>query len=1352
MRNNKNYNIGLDIGTNSVGWAIVEENNQKIFKKGGKALWGVRLFDEAVSAEDRRLKRNTRRKYERRRQRIKLLQEEFKEEIEKVDKDFYQKLYESKYHKNDTKNKTLNITDLEKKEIFNKYSTIYHLRNELMTNNEKFDIRLVYLAIHHIIKYRGNFNYNARNLNINDIDVANSLNEIFNLIIANIKPENFPDTSSEVDVNALYKTLLSNSTKNDIQKNIANILNNTPSNFSNNFAKLILGKESNITKMFDLENEKEIKLSFTKSDFDNKLMETADDLGEVYYIIIAIKNLYDALFLKKIFNSSDDNIKFLSEYMIKRHDKHKKDLNKLKIILNIGKSKNEINNTTNYNKVFRSTNKDMCLYDKYVKNNIDYDTFKKDLIKILDDVLKESPDINKEYNDIILELEKEEFLPRIASTDNGRFPYQLNKTELIKIIENQGKYYKFLLDKANDGEYKLVKLLSFKIPYYVGPLTSSDKSNYAWMIKKENVKITPYNFEEIVDKEASAEKFITRMISHCTYLLDEPVLPNNSILYCKFKVMNELKQIKINNEKLSNEVQKDIFENLFKKETGTITERKFINYLNTTNYFEMYNGEYNIKGYSSDKEFANNMQSYIDFFGENGFFKDTNYTENDAEEIIKWITIFEDKDILEAKIKRNYKDLTDKSIKQLVNKKYSGWGNLSKKLLTEISYFDKNTSTPKNIINLMEETNENFMQIINNDKYNFQKIIKDNNKYVKNLDKLDYDVVGNLATSPQNKRGIYQSLKIVEELVNYMGYEPKNIMIEFARNDDVKKRTDNRKKYLEQLYEANKNTIDEYKSLRNELNKKENKDLSDMRLFLYFIQEGKCLYSGEKINIEELNDKNKYEIDHIIPRTLIKDNSIDNLALVLRKYNQDKKASYVLPVTWQKNQKMYWNLLKEHKLMSNKKYYNLNRREFKQEDIDGFINRQLVETRQITKHVANILENYYKKSNIIYLKADISHNYREKYDLFKFRQINDYHHAHDAYLAAVLGEYKEYYLKKELNYDAIKEMNNEIVKLDEGKRNKLQYGYVVNSLDENLFDIVSKISSKFVNEKTGDVNFNPKEFNEIVENTLYRNDILISRKSEAKEGKFYKETIYKRGVGTIPINKKMDVNIYGGYSNMETKNLMLIKLKDNYKIIGIPKYFNKHTSTLEIDNFINEQLNNKKHNEFEIIKNDIPFETEIKYKNQAVYITGYSVRNKNCEICNATQLKIPKKLYVKWKYALNYILKNNQKYQEDALKYIDDIYSFLLNINYYPLFESAIDKIKNNISFSELSLSDKQQIINELLNLFHCNSINANLSKYNLSDRIGRLSGINITSGTIITKSITGLKGNIYEFQNSSDN
>ena len=44
--------------------------------------------------------------------------------------------------------------------------------------------------------------------------------------------------------------------------------------------------------------------------------------------------------------------------------------------------------------------------------------------------------------------------------------------------------------------------------------------------KKENVKITPYNFDEVVDKENTAEQFIKRMVSHCTYLLDEYALPN----------------------------------------------------------------------------------------------------------------------------------------------------------------------------------------------------------------------------------------------------------------------------------------------------------------------------------------------------------------------------------------------------------------------------------------------------------------------------------------------------------------------------------------------------------------------------------------------------------------------------------------------------------------------------------------------------------------------------------------------------------------------------------------------------------------------------------------------------------
>ena len=70
---NKKYNIGLDIGTTSVGWAVVESETQKILRKGKgnnrKALWGVRLFEEASTAEGRRGFRSTRRRYDRRRNR-----------------------------------------------------------------------------------------------------------------------------------------------------------------------------------------------------------------------------------------------------------------------------------------------------------------------------------------------------------------------------------------------------------------------------------------------------------------------------------------------------------------------------------------------------------------------------------------------------------------------------------------------------------------------------------------------------------------------------------------------------------------------------------------------------------------------------------------------------------------------------------------------------------------------------------------------------------------------------------------------------------------------------------------------------------------------------------------------------------------------------------------------------------------------------------------------------------------------------------------------------------------------------------------------------------------------------------
>ena len=77
--------------------------------------------------------------------------------------------------------------------------------------------------------------------------------------------------------------------------------------------------------------------------------------------------------------------------------------------------------------------------------------------------------------------------------------------------------------------------------------------------------------------------------------LNENAIPANSILYSKFKVLNELKQIKVNGDPLTPEQFKRVYENLFLNHSGTITEKVFIKFLQTDKDFDMFK-EFDIKG------------------------------------------------------------------------------------------------------------------------------------------------------------------------------------------------------------------------------------------------------------------------------------------------------------------------------------------------------------------------------------------------------------------------------------------------------------------------------------------------------------------------------------------------------------------------------------------------------------------------------------------------------------------------------------------------------------------------------------------------------------------------------------
>lgn len=1341
----KRYNIGLDIGTTSVGWAVTDANKHTVIRKGNKALWGVRLFEEANTAVTTRLARGNRRRFDRRRKRIKLLQELLKEEIEKVDSNFFQRMKESFYSKHDTINKTIKLTKRDKdniKKYYQKFPTIYHLRNELVNNPEKMDIRLVYLALHHIIKYRGNFLY-AGDFKIESLDIEEKIQEIFGEL--RDYSENIEFVNLEFLDTMKLKEILMISSKQDKVKAIKEELTNiVPKEFISEFQKAIVGNIFSVTKMFKLETEEEIKTNYKGSSFEDNLDTIEKLVGNNIEVLISIKELYDMLFLSSLFKRKGNHS--ISELMIERYEKHQKDLRFLKELLK--------ENRDQYIKMFKTSKnaKEACIYDQYIHNKITLDDLQRTLKKILESLFGEETYIEK-YHFII---ENEEFLPRITDSDNGKYPYQLNKEELIKIIQNQGKYYSSLLEKVEEKDfsekeenrYKIVKLLSFRIPYYVGPLNDSTsqtciKNKNAWLTYHKGYhanNITPYNFNQAIDIEKSAESFIKRMISHCTYLLQEKAMPTNSILYSKFKVLNELKQISVNNYRLEDKFQQKIYQELFLKQEN-ITEKKFIDYLRRQPEMSMYD-DFLIQGYSADKKFANNMKSYIDFFSENGIFKETFYTIEDAESIIEWITIFEDKEILEKKLKQEYPRLSENQLKRCLGLRYKGWSSLSKKLLTEIKNKDG-----KSIMELMEEVNplpekknQNFLQILNDKDYQFQQKI-DQENHIDSTRKINYQLVSDLTTSPANKRGIFQALKVVEEIVDYMGYEPQSITIEMARGSDKKKRRkDNRKQQLQKIYENCKKDIENYKKLCSELAEQEK--LTE-KLFLYFIQEGKSLYSGKPIDIEVLEE---CEVDHIIPRTLIKDDSLDNKALVFRNENQKKAASFTIPIEYRTSERItWWNRLLKNGLISRKKFNSLKRAEYSDKDIEGFINRQLVETRQITKHIANILQNYYSDSKIIYLNANLSYNYREKFELFKFRELNDYHHAHDAYLAAVLGAYQNYIFKGSINIDEVKEQTRKLY--EDRNYKELGYGIIINSINNCYLKYDGK---------TGEVktDFDADKFNEIIENTLYRNDILISKKTELRTGEFYNQTKNKKGGKGVSLKKGLPTDFYGAYTSLNPSYAMMIRYtkkgKDCQKLIGMPIYYDKQSQKDKTE-YIRNVLNIDKSDSITIIKDKIPFYSTLNWNNQVCMLVGATDK---VEVCNAKEFQVEKRNAIEWKYTL-YRLLHHKKELIDDMKYdeqLGEIIKYMIDKieKEYVLYQNLVNDMKKFFCYdnlNDLTIELKEKIIIEMLKLLKTNSETANLkfldSTYSMA--FGKKHGKTVENCQIINKSVTGIYEDSYE-------
>ena len=999
--NNKPYSIGLDIGTNSVGWSVITDdykvpskkmkvlgNTDKRFIK--KNLIGALLFDEGTTAEARRLKRTARRRYTRRKNRLRYLQEIFAEEMSKVDSSFFHRLDDSFLIPEDKRGSKYPIfaTLVEEKEYHKQFPTIYHLRKQLADSKEKADLRLIYLVLAHMIKYRGHFLYEEA-FDIKNNDIQKIFNEFISIYDNTFEGSSLSGQNAQVET--IFTDKISKSAKRE------RVLKLFPDEKStglfSEFLKLIVGNQADFKKHFDLEEK--APLQFSKDTYDEDLENLLEQIGDDFAdLFVAAKKLYDAILLSGILTVTDPSTKApLSASMIERYENHQNDLAALKQFI-------KKNLQEKYAEVFSDQSKDG--YAGYIDGKTTQEAFYKYIKNLLSKF---------EGTDYFLDkIEREDFLRKQRTFDNGSIPHQIHLQEMNAILRRQGEHYPFL----KENKEKIEKILTFRIPYYVGPLARGNR-DFAWLTRNSDQAIRPWNFEEIVDKASSAEDFINKMTNYDLYLPEEKVLPKHSLLYETFAVYNELTKVKFIAEGmrdyqfLDSGQKKKIINQLFKKKRK-VTEDDIIDCLQK---LDNYDG-IELKGI--EKQFNASLSTYHDLLKiiRDKEFMDDPKNGDILENVIHTLTIFEDREMIKQRLAQYNSIFDEKVIKALSRKHYTGWGKLSAKLINGI----RDKQTGKTILDyLMDDgkSNRNFMQLIKDDGLSFTKII-DKAQVVGETDNLR-QVVQELPGSPAIKKGILQSIKIVDELVKVMGHAPESIVIEMARENQTTARG---KKNSQQRY---KRIEDSLKNLASGLdsnilkeNPTDNIKLQNDRLFLYYLQNGKDMYTGEALDINQLSS---YDIDHIIPQAFIKDDSLDNRVLTSSKDNRGKSDN-VPSLEVVEKMKAFWQQLLDSKLISERKYNNLTKAERERGGLNeldkvGFIKRQLVETRQITKHVAQILDARFNKEvteknkknrnvKIITLKSNMVSNFRKEFGLYKVREINDYHHAHDAYLNAVVAK------------------------------------------------------------------------------------------------------------------------------------------------------------------------------------------------------------------------------------------------------------------------------------------------------------------------------------------------------------
>ncbi len=1277
-----------------------------------------------------------------------MLRQFFGDEIAKKDPAFFQRLEESKFLKDDKTiiqtNGIFNDENYKDADYYQDYPTIFHLRYELINSNEYHDVRLVYLAVLNIFKHRGHFLNQSASDDDNDDTGIENIDELFKEFAGS-----YFTYSEEIfcDINLLNEckyvledTKLSSSKKLDNISEVCDINKKNKSKYE--FLKAICGLSFSTSIMFPRDEEEEryddetkkFKMSFKDSDLEEKLTAASGFLtDEEYDLLLILNRIYSWSTLASIIQG---DVKYLSQARIKSYEKHKEDLRLLKQVYRTYCTKEQ------FDSMFCKA--DTGSYSKYIDyydKNEEAEASKNRRDEFFGKVKKDLNPFKEDENvkNILDDIDNETFMPKQLTSGNGNIPYQLHEMELKKILENASCYLPFLNEK--DEEYglmvkeKIEKLFSFNISYYVGPLRNTQNGT-GWSKVLSKGKITPWNFEDKIDKDESKNEFIRRLIRDCSYLEKAKVLPKESLLYQKFCVLNDINKLKVNEEPISIELKQKLYKELFSK-GKKVTQKKIKDFLVKDGRIKK-DDDCILSGFIDDEK-KNTLSSYNKFREalEKKEGEVLTYEEEQmAEDIIYLATIFScSKKEMKEKISKKYGNrLSEKQIDRISGYKFKDWGRLSREFL-ELPGNEEGIS----IIERLWNTNDNLMELLNGS-YGFaEELEKKKNKAAHTLSNLQYEDLNGMYLSNPVKRMIWQTIFLLKEIVDAMGCEPSKVFVEMTRSEGEKgKSTKSRQKQLIELYEACK---EDESALFGKLKNEEESDLRSAKLYLYYMQKGRCMYSGDIIDFDKLMDSREYDIDHIYPQNFIKDDSLQNNRVLCKQYlNKDKSNKYPLPSSCKHPKSMaLWEMLYKQGFINETKYSRLMRNKpFTDDEKAAFISRQLVEVAQGTKATAKLMKDMFPNSRIVYVKARNVSDFRQENKFVKVRELNDLHHAQDAYLNIVVGNvYDVKFTQNPKNF--IKEYNKDPRK-NGYNMDKLFSSNVIRN-DEVAWKVDGNYSKNIVNKM------------------MSKNTPLVTFMSfEQKGGITRKDTIFGKNVATkesyMPVStdpRLADVTKYGGRRDITGTYFFLVEHTEKGKRIRTlePMYLymaDKYKTKEELEEYCRNEL---KLQEPSVRLMKIKMYSKIKVNGYEVYLTGRG--GNQLLISNAVQLKLGNE---EIKYLKKIFKSKNENYaqtqfardeitKENNLKIYDCLAEKVSN----GIYDKRINRIKffdYRDNFEKIDIEKQRDILVEIITKYFSRDNKGT----NIADIGGKKqSGVMVTSKkisknqefTLVYQSVTGL-------------